>query len=154
MQIELHWLTSLAIDSGGRLFLLINNLFSTILLNFAFVLRARNLYSCQQNVTSDHDCRMEDLQGKCTIPCSTAVREYSTPSTAASQFCIPQARPTAWSLPSTRHSNSIAVSPNTFRWQLKARRFRQCWTSSDASAAFVRFWCLLRMSRPSYRLLQ
>ena len=45
-------LTNLAIDSGGRLFLLINNLFSTILLNLAFVLRARNLYSCTQKVTS------------------------------------------------------------------------------------------------------
>jgi len=43
--------TSLAIDSGGRLFLLMNNRFSTILLNLAFVLRARNLYSCKHNTT-------------------------------------------------------------------------------------------------------
>jgi len=45
-------LTSLAIDRGGRLFLLINNLFNTILLNLAFVLRARNLYSCRQNISN------------------------------------------------------------------------------------------------------
>jgi len=44
-------LTSLAIESGGRLFLLINNLFRTILLNLAFVLRARNLYSYEHITT-------------------------------------------------------------------------------------------------------
>jgi len=55
--------------------LLINNLFSTILLNFAFVLRARNLYSCQQNIISDHDCGMQDLQEKCT----TKTQYYSAP---------------------------------------------------------------------------
>jgi len=43
-------LTSLAMDSGGRLFLLMNNLFSTILLNLAFVLRARNLYSYKHTI--------------------------------------------------------------------------------------------------------
>ena len=45
-------LTSLATDRGGLLLLLIKRRFRTILLNFALVRLARNLYSC--NVENVH----------------------------------------------------------------------------------------------------